>query len=109
MKRHPIFPALALVAALGTAAFAGWGSGPSTEVSDDVAARATGGQCGYWISGTCGIGGLYGCSGKSGLIASQTQSPIYASGKFLLACGGLCGTITESPPPCGNVTAPPAP
>jgi hypothetical protein len=57
MKRHLIFPALALVAALSTAALAGWGSDPSTEVSDAVATQASGGAvCSFWAQGYCGGG-----------------------------------------------------
>ena len=91
-KRHLIFPALAFLAAISTAAFAGWSLNSSTEVSDLVAAQAYGGGCSYYCSGQyCGVGGSGCCKSTTGYCGSCNTD--YGSGNTNNCGSSGCGAV----------------
>jgi hypothetical protein len=91
MKRHLIFPTLALLAAVSTAAFAGWSMDPSTLVSDAIAAEAAGGGCASFGISTCGAGGTGGCSSTTCLCGGTGST---GTAKLQLYCGvESCGSV----------------
>jgi hypothetical protein len=103
MKRRLIFPALALLAAIGTSTFAGLLIDPSTEVSEAVATQASGGAvCSYWNSGYCGSNVPPPCVYSLGYIGGTGFRGYATSETF---CGVLsCGSVNVVAPGCGTTT-----
>jgi hypothetical protein len=110
MKRQLIFPALALLAAIGTSAIAGLCIDPSTEVSDAVASQASGGAvCSYWTGGYCGATGSNGCSstycqvgypsGSYGSASTETYCGVQSCGSVYVVAGCATTTTVTAPAP----------